>query len=448
MPIARSIRPAVALAQVDEAPGRRVGQDLLLRVPLEGDADEIRREAVEPAAGGPVRGRGTRRRPRRTAPALRTPRWSVAWAWPPGYGREAEVDDVAVADRVVLALQADFAVIAAGRERAARDQVVVRHDLGPDEAALDVGVDLARGQLRVRVAGNRPRAALVLADREERDVAEQVVARADDAVEPGLLQAEIGHERGARPRSPSSAISSSILAHSGTAPCGGRLQERPQPGERPPPRSIGGRSASSMLMTSSSGLADRNWKPRRRLRSSPARPSVRSGVPSSSARRHASSVSCSFFSSGGRGLLEVLLEPIEPAFDDTEVREDQFVLHRLRVAGGIDRPGRVRHAVVPEQADNVQQGVRVAERRHVEEVLRAAAVAGAGDVGKLHGRGGGLPRGEHRREPRQALVGHAGNADVRLGLAVMGRARRFARARQEAEKGALAGGAETDEAST
>ena len=44
-------------------------------------------------------------------------------------------------------------------------------------------------------ARDRPRAVLVLADGEERDVAEQVVAGANDAVEPGFLQSEVGHER-------------------------------------------------------------------------------------------------------------------------------------------------------------------------------------------------------------------------------------------------------------
>ena len=49
---------------------------------------------------------------------------------------------------------------------------------------------------RRRVARNRPGAALVLADGEERDVAEQIVAGANHAIEPGLAQAEIRHERG------------------------------------------------------------------------------------------------------------------------------------------------------------------------------------------------------------------------------------------------------------
>ena len=40
---------------------------------------------------------------------------------------------------------------------------------------------------------------------------------------------------------------------------------------------------------------------------------------------------------GGAPLLQILLDALEPAFGDAEVREDQFVFHRLRVARGIDR---------------------------------------------------------------------------------------------------------------
>src|SRR6185295_11038240 len=95
---------------------------------------------------------------------------------------EAEVDDVAVLDDVLLALEPHLAVLLARGHRAARHQVIVADDLGTDEAALDVAVDLAGGELRRRIARDRPGAALVLADGEERDVAEQVVAGADHAI--------------------------------------------------------------------------------------------------------------------------------------------------------------------------------------------------------------------------------------------------------------------------
>src|SRR6266480_4090980 len=108
---------------------------------------------------------------------------------------KSEVDDVSVLDHVLLAFEADLAVIAARGHGAARDQMIVPDDLCADESPRDVAVNLAGGQLRRRPARNRPGAALVLADREKRDVAEQIVAGANHAVESRLLQPEIGQER-------------------------------------------------------------------------------------------------------------------------------------------------------------------------------------------------------------------------------------------------------------
>ena len=109
--------------------------------------------------------------------------------------REAEVDDVAVLHDVFLALEPHLAVVAARGHRSARDQRVVADDLRADEPARDVAVDLAGRELRRRAARDRPRAALVFADREERNVAEQIVAGADDAIEPGFGESQIGEER-------------------------------------------------------------------------------------------------------------------------------------------------------------------------------------------------------------------------------------------------------------
>src|SRR5688572_24020405 len=65
-------------------------------------------------------------------------------------GGKAEIDDIAVLHDVFLALEPHFAVIAADRHRPAADQRVVGDDLGADEAALNVTVDLAGRQLRRR----------------------------------------------------------------------------------------------------------------------------------------------------------------------------------------------------------------------------------------------------------------------------------------------------------
>src|SRR5207247_1689743 len=80
---------------------------------------------------------------------------------------ESEVDDVAVLDRVLLAFETDLAVIAAGGHGAAGRQMVVRDDFRADEPARDVAVNLRRGELRLRVARNRPGAALVQVDHDE-----------------------------------------------------------------------------------------------------------------------------------------------------------------------------------------------------------------------------------------------------------------------------------------
>src|SRR5262245_13203953 len=96
--------------------------------------------------------------------------------------REPEVDDVAVLHEVIFAFEPHFAVIAAGRHRAARDEVIVADHFRPDESARDVAVNLARGELGRRAARYRPRAALVFADREERNIPEKIVTGTDDAV--------------------------------------------------------------------------------------------------------------------------------------------------------------------------------------------------------------------------------------------------------------------------
>src|SRR5689334_1969638 len=88
---------------------------------------------------------------------------------------EAEVDDVAVGDDVVLAFEPELPRLAAARLAAVTHELVVRDHLGADEAALDVAVDLARGFHGCRAAADRPRPALVLAGGEEADEVEECV---------------------------------------------------------------------------------------------------------------------------------------------------------------------------------------------------------------------------------------------------------------------------------
>src|SRR6476646_2599104 len=88
---------------------------------------------------------------------------------------ELEVDHVAVADDVVLALERELGVGAASGLRAELDQIFPPDDLGLDEAALEVGVDRARGLRRLAAALDRPGSALVLARGQEGDEVEQRV---------------------------------------------------------------------------------------------------------------------------------------------------------------------------------------------------------------------------------------------------------------------------------
>ena len=80
---------------------------------------------------------------------------------------EAEERHVAVVHDIVLALRADEALLLSGGHAAAGFQVVERNDLGADEAALEVRVDLTSGLRRLRAACDRPGAALIAAARQE-----------------------------------------------------------------------------------------------------------------------------------------------------------------------------------------------------------------------------------------------------------------------------------------
>ena len=152
-------RPAVALVEIEQPPRRRVREDLVLRVPLERHADEfgvvavlaqLAHELAHVELGAAVNerhlrfadenGAGHSGRSGGNPARIRLSRGV------------AEIDHVAVGDEVLLAFEPQLAVIAAGRERSAREQRVARHDFGANESALDVGVNRARRFLRRRVS--------------------------------------------------------------------------------------------------------------------------------------------------------------------------------------------------------------------------------------------------------------------------------------------------------
>ena len=102
---------------------------------------------------------------------------------------EAELHDVAVLHDVVLALHAGLALGARLGDRAGGDEVGERDDLGLDEAALEVGVDDARGLRGLPALVDRPRARLLRAGGEVRLQAERVEADAGELVEARLVLA-------------------------------------------------------------------------------------------------------------------------------------------------------------------------------------------------------------------------------------------------------------------
>ena len=71
------------------------------------------------------------------------------------------------------------------------------------------------------------------------------------------------------------------------------------------------------------------------------------------------------------------------------------------------------HGRIPERAHDVKQRVRVPVRRDVEQRLRVPATRR--HVGELDGRRHPFLGLKERRQPIQALVRHARDADVRLG---------------------------------
>src|SRR5215470_17904101 len=95
---------------------------------------------------------------------------------------EPEVDHVAVLDHIVLALQAQLTLFAAGGQAAALHQIFEADYLCPDEPALDIRMDFAGGLLGMCTLRDGPGAAFVLARSQKTDQIKQTISRADEAV--------------------------------------------------------------------------------------------------------------------------------------------------------------------------------------------------------------------------------------------------------------------------
>src|SRR5207249_9195142 len=106
---------------------------------------------------------------------------------------------VAVPHHVVLAFETELPGFAALHLAPVTGEVLPADDLGADEAALDVAVDLAGRPDRGGAATDRPGATLVLARREEAHQVEEGVARADEAIPRARLEPQVGEEGGPVP---------------------------------------------------------------------------------------------------------------------------------------------------------------------------------------------------------------------------------------------------------
>src|SRR5258706_1140868 len=109
-----------------------------------------------------------------------TPYWTSPMRAPSDV--EAEVDHVAIAHHVVLALEAQFACLLGALLAAVRDEVVVAGDLGADEAALEIGVDHPPALRRGRAGADRPGAHFFGTGGEGRFLNQQTILCADHAI--------------------------------------------------------------------------------------------------------------------------------------------------------------------------------------------------------------------------------------------------------------------------
>ena len=107
---------------------------------------------------------------------------------------EPEMHDVGFPDDVVLAFEAQAPGFLRAMLAVVGDEIVISDDLGTDEALLEVGVDLAgclgRGSADLR----RPGPHFLGAGREEGLQSQQLITGSNNAVQPRLVETEVGKE--------------------------------------------------------------------------------------------------------------------------------------------------------------------------------------------------------------------------------------------------------------
>ena len=304
-------------------------------------------------------------------------------------------------------------------------------------------MNFTRGLLRRRPALDRPGAAFVFADGEERHVTEQIVTGSDHAIEARLDEAEIGEERlgivAFEPRD----LELDLRAQRdgpGRAVAG---QKRRQPGFLC--GSVDARADRSEIGLveidhEEQRLGGEELKPAQQLQVGTGQSQRPQRLALFKRRATALDEVALLFELGRLPLLQILFDPLEPPLGHAEVCEDEFVFHRLRVARRIDRAGGGRNRFVAKGADHVYERVGVLVAGDVDEPLGAAA-CWPDHVGELHRRRNPLSRVVHAGEDVEAVVRDFGDPDVDVALAP----RRLLGARHELEQRRLATGGKADE---
>src|SRR5258708_13430239 len=122
-----------------------------------------------------------------------TPYWTSPMRAPSDV--DPEVDHVAIAHHVLLALEAQFACLLGALLAAVRDEVVVGGDLGADEAALEIGVDHPGSLRRGRAGADRPGANLLGTGGEIRLLTPQPLRAAEHPTQAPPLPSQVLQEK-------------------------------------------------------------------------------------------------------------------------------------------------------------------------------------------------------------------------------------------------------------
>ena len=330
-----------------------------------------------------------------------------------GLDVEQEVDDVAVLHDVLLALGADLALGLGGGHGTDGLQILEGDDLGPDEAALEVGVDLAGGLGSLGAPLDGPGAALVSARGQEGHQAQQCVAGLDQPVQAGLGNAQLLHEHG-------------LLV--GIVQLGDVGLQLGADGQALAALGVG-QGLDGLEMLVGFGLVDLVLTQVGNIDGLLQSQQVRLGDdgellgivgvgPGQLALVQMLQQTGQQLGLGGAFLvaaLHGLLALVDAALHHLDVGHDQLQVDDVDVPQGIGAALHMGDVAVLEAADHVDDGVGGADVGQ-ELVAQALTLAGAlheaGDVDELEDGGGGLLGGVEVAQPLQPLIGHGHHAHV------------------------------------